>query len=149
VFRSVGVLAVQVEANHHPGPTHSGAVGIGILTSGLALMAYGIIRMVRVRQWRSEASAVHGTVVDNVPQPDGRGKTTWLPVVEFEADGATIRSAVSAAATPQGWPLGDAVEMLYDPANPGRAKLADGGWTISWALIFGLAIIGIFLAAVT
>jgi hypothetical protein len=71
-----------------------------------------------------------------------------LPLVEFQAGDQTITSLVSAPARGEGWPLGSAVDVLYDSADPHHARLADTRFPIARSTILGLAIVVLFLAAV-
>jgi hypothetical protein len=147
VLRGVGLLAVQIESDHPIGPSRSGIVGITVFTLGVLLFSYGMVTTLRTRRWRAAAFPTRGRVVDNVPQPHGR-KTMWFPVIEFEAEGATRRSTIPSAEARQGWPLGYPVELLYDPANPRHTGLADEQSAISWCLILGIAVLGVFFAVV-
>jgi hypothetical protein len=145
------LLAVQINSpNAHPAATgHSGAVGLAIMVVGLALVARGMVPLVRFRLWRTHALSAVGFVVENVPQATGNNKTSWLPIIEFQANGETVMSLIPAAESPLGWPLGDPVDVLYDPVDPHRARLARGRVPVSGSLITGLAIIGVYLALVT
>jgi hypothetical protein len=142
-------LAVQIQhSGAHATSGHSGALGLSIMFVGVALVCYGVGPTVMFRLWRAQALCAPGLVVDNIPKPSGKGIPAWLPLVEFEADGTTIMSLIPGPSSRQSWPLGGAVDVLYDPADPHRARLADTTFPISSYLIAGLAIIGIFLAVV-
>jgi hypothetical protein len=144
------LVAVQIQHSgvHSPMYGRSGALGIAIVFTGLALACYGAAPVVRFWLWRAHALQVSAAVVDNVPEPGKGGLASWLPIVEFEAGGKTVMSLVSGPSRPQGWPLGGAVEVLYDPTDPHRARLVDRHFPISGFLIVGLGIVGSFLAVV-
>jgi hypothetical protein len=145
MLQRAGILTVQIQTQHPPRSTASGALGISILVVGLALITYGVVVTLRSRQWHASASPAEGHVVDNVPRPR-RGRTVWLPLIEFEADGQKVRFSSVAAANRRGWPLGHAVDVLYDPGNPQRVGMAETGWHISLALVVGVAVLGVALA---
>jgi hypothetical protein len=144
------LLAVQIQhSGAHPMSGRSGAVGLTIMFIGVALACCGAAPALRFRLWRAQARLAHGSIVDNVPQPTGKWLVSWLPIVEFQADGEHIMSLVAGPARPQGWPLGGAVDVLYDPTDPHRVRLADTRFPVSSLLIAGLAIVAGFLAIVT
>jgi len=150
-MHAAGLLAVQVsDQNAHPlMPGRSGAWGIAIMFLGLALICHGAVPMVRVRRWRTHALRARGRVVDNVPRLFEHRKTVWLPLVEFRVAGATVLSCVSTPQAPRGLPLGQAVDVLYDPIDPRNAALADTRSTVSGTLIVGVFVVGLFLALAT
>jgi hypothetical protein len=124
-------------------------MGLAIFTVGLAFVGFGAVPMVRVRRWRAQAFPALGRVVDNVPRLSRGGRTGWLPMIEFEAQGGSVRSPIAVAPARRGWPLGHPVNVLYDPANPSLVRPADAGPPIPWALIIGLAMLGGFFAVIT
>lgn len=141
------LLTVQVGSQHHLMPQRSGAWGIAVLTVGLALLTYGTISLVRRLQWRSEASWAQGQVVAHEPRQAGRGRAALRPVIQFDADGTTVlfRAETGGRRT---WTVGEAVNVLYDRADPHRAGV-DDAHPLSWALILGIGVIGIFAAVVS
>jgi len=148
VFFGAQILTVQIQEPHPPRGMSSGLLGIMVLVVGLVLITYGGVITARRRRWRQSAAPVEGHVVDNLPQASRRGRTMWLPLIEFEADGATVRFPSAAAASAGGWPLGHAVDVLYDPRDPHHAGVAESGWPISLALVAGVAVWGVALAVV-
>jgi hypothetical protein len=151
VSRSLEPVAVQISNldSHHATPGQSGAVGLAVFVIGLALICYGVIPTLRAHRWRALAVSARGRVIDNLPRRSHRGTTIWSPLIEFQAAGITVLSHVPSAASRRGRPLGAPVDVLYDPADPHRAGLADVGLSISGWLIAGLAVVGVYLALVT
>jgi hypothetical protein len=116
---------------------------------GVALVCFGLVPSVRLRRWRAEASRARGRIVDYEPHPARRRREAWSPVIQFEADGMTVRFHLPDARLERRWPVGHTVEVLYDRADPRQAALAGTGWVISWALVLGLAVVAIFAAVVS
>jgi hypothetical protein len=145
VERLAGVLAVQFSSAYRYRPGRGGAWEILVLLAGMALLGHGIVPMLRMHRWRAQAFSTRGRVIDYVPSPVGRGKLAWLPLIEFEADGETVTFDSPVEGPRRRWPVGRVVDVLYDPADPHRAGLADAGSAISWSLVLGVAIVGLFL----
>lgn len=148
-MRQLGVLMVQIGAQHHPGISRSGLLQIVTFLGGCGLTGYGLVVTLRARRWAAGMFAAKGRIVDNVPQAASGGTTLWLPMVEFEANGEPWRFPFVAAATVERWRLGRAVNVRYDPRNPRHAGLVESTGGLSWALIVGVTVVGTFLALVT
>lgn len=147
----IGLLAVQVsDQSAHPAmPGRSGIWGITIMGIGLALTCHGILRMAHLRRWRARAIWARGRVMDNVPRLSGLWRTTWSTMIEFEALDGPVTSLVDTVDNRVGLPLGQQVDVLYDPAFPQQATLADRRRTVSGSLILGIVVVGVFLGLVT
>jgi hypothetical protein len=120
-----------------------------VLAVGVALVCYGAVPTVRLHRWRANALSARGRVIDHESGPGGHRRIVWWPVIQFEADGTTVRLRGQDARTPRRWPLGQPVDVLYDRADPRRARPAGAGLVLSWALIVGIAIVGAFIAIVS
>jgi hypothetical protein len=144
-----GWLAVQISSAHHPmAHPGSGVLGIAVLGVGLALMGYGLVPVLRRWHWRTEASRTQGQVIDHEPRPAGRGEWAWRPVIQFEANGTTVRFRTPETCSRSSWPVGHLVDVLYDRADPQRAGLAQSTWVLSWPLIIGIGVVGAFAAVI-
>lgn len=116
-------------------------VGVGLIVVGLVLTAL-------TARFVSNADSATGTVVDLSRERDSEGAILFYPVVRFTtADGRTVefRSSSGSGSPPQ---PGDMVEVLYEPDDPGDARL--GGFTEIWSapLIvggIGLVMLGVAL----
>ena len=89
---------------------------------GIALIWIGLsgTRKARRRAERERARA-SGTVVDMVKHLSlGRGKphTVWHPVVEFRAEGQTLRYESHDGYLPDQIKVGERVDLLYDADEP-------------------------------
>jgi hypothetical protein len=135
------LLAIQI---NNPPMNNGGGGGLWValvMIAGLALIGYGVAPAVRFRLWREQALKATGSIIDNVPQASGPRQTAWLPMVEFQADGETVVALPAGPSRSQGWPIGSLVDVLYDPADPRRTRLADTRYPVSVAAIVGLGLI--------
>jgi hypothetical protein len=143
-----GLRAVQVSSTHLPTVSHNDLWQVLLFAAAVGLLVWGIAPMVRDRRWRAGAATARGQVVDLVTWGPGRRRATWLPIIEFQVDGGSVRFHSRTARTGEAWPVGHPVDVLYDRQDPRRAGLADAGPTLSWTLISGIAAFGLFLAVV-
>lgn len=120
------------------------ALGLNVIWLLLAVLA--VFLGMRSYTLSTKGAVVSGTVVRYVEEDKSASFTDFYPVVEFEVDGQTysVRSQNT-----YGWwnqytrfPIGETVEMRYDPADPANAEIN------SWADLWGEPIIlGIFALA--
>jgi len=80
--------------------------------------------------WRSHANfaahalATDGVVVDLSYSSSSKGGGTYYPVVDFHtADGREVHVTGSVGSNPASYARGDHVRVLYEQANPERARL--------------------------
>jgi Protein of unknown function (DUF3592) len=105
--------------------------------------------MTRVhRQW-GHALVARAHVVDHVLRPAGRGRMAPRPLIEFEAEGQTVRFSGPAGASPHRWRVGQSVEVAYDPLNPERVRLGGNHLAGFWPLVVGVATLVGFIALVS
>jgi hypothetical protein len=116
-----------------------------ILTIGTLLVVRGSVLLVRDHRWSAHACRATGCVVDHVRWRD-RKRMVDSPIVEFDAGGAHVRFlGTDDGRNPH--PLGSTVPVLYDPADPGQARLAERKMAPSWWLILGLIAVVVGMAA--
>ena len=125
-----------------------------LAVGGVALIWIGMSGTRKARR-RAERERVRasGTVVDMVKHLSlGRGKplTAWHPVVEFRADGQTLRCESRDGYSSGQFTVGERVDLLYDADDPSRyhlEKLAEWEATgdritivvgILWVVIAGI-----------
>ena len=84
------------------------------------------------RQFRTNSSLIStGT----------RGRTVYLPIVEFEADG-TLTRFEEHKLVPTGEGVGWTVPVLYDPANPSVAMIDRANWNwFPWSAALAIAVL--------
>jgi hypothetical protein len=142
-------LAVQVsDPTAHPlMPGRSGLVGIVVMFLAIALICRGSLPLVRFRRWRAHAAAAHARIVGNVPDASHR-RISWLPVVEFQVAGVTVMSSIASAANRRRSPVGQIVDVLYNPRDPQQTELADTRLTTPASLIIGVCMLVTFFVFV-
>ena len=97
---------------------------VWILWSMPGWLMLGLGRLSR-RSWRKKAererARAMGTIVENVPREElrkDRKTTAWYPVVRFDVDGRELRQKCEYAAGQGVHPVGQVLEVLYDPDDP-------------------------------
>ena len=99
---------------------------IGIVFSfvGLLLAAIGIFLFIRTRIFLSTAQEVKGTVVRMVYSHSSEGGGGYSPVYQFRTlEGQTIEAGDSMSSNPPMFHEGQAIDVLYDPKNPQKARI--------------------------
>jgi hypothetical protein len=149
VTLGVSLIAVQVSnPGAHPlMPGRSGAWGIAFMGLALALTIHGVLRTVRVRRWRARAVPTRARVVDNAPLLSGRRRTTWQPIIEYDVVGSRVLTLIGTARLPRALPLGDWIDVLYDPQDPRQARPAEAQ-VVGTSLILGLFALALFFFAI-
>ena len=109
----------QQKANRYAAPV--------LLAFGAGLVVLGAHLHRRTVQFLEKAVPGHGVVVSLVAS-ETHDSTTWAPEVEFEDHGRTYRFKDSVGSNPPAWQRGDAVDVLYDPAQPADARIDRGRW---------------------
>jgi hypothetical protein len=101
---------------------------------GLAFVVIGAVVSVRGRAYRRRALTAPGVVTDLRARWTGSdagggpgGGTAYFPVLRFQlGDGRHAEVESFEGANPPKVRPGQPVTVLYDPADPGRAKVDDG-----------------------
>jgi hypothetical protein len=96
--------------------------------------------------WKLQTNGekTEGTVVRLNEQNDSDGNCcTYVPVVEFEADGRTYSFEGGTASDPPAYETGERVPVLYDPADPETAQIDK--WSERW--LFPMLIIPAMIIA--
>jgi hypothetical protein len=89
---------------------------------GAAFAAIGLLIRGGNRRFAASAARATATVVDVRSRAAGPRRSRgliWVPVVRFEtADGRTVETETDSGTNLEQHEPGQAVEVLYDPANP-------------------------------
>ena len=115
--------------------------------AGLAFLLVAVIAGVRTIAFLHSSVAEPGTVISNVRvetrlADGGEATTSFAPEFTFTGvDGKTYTTTSSTSSNPPAFAEGQAVRVLYDPRNPGSARI-DTFWEI-WGLTVGFGIAGL------
>lgn len=104
----------------------------GVIFGGIGC---GVV--VSTRRFMARALRVPGVVVDlRVSRGGGGGSRTYRPVFRFQTyEGQAIEAVSSTGSNPPSVRPGEQVGVLYDPANPRRARLdkfGERGGFLGW-----------------
>ena len=98
---------------------------------GFAVSAVRIY--VRRKRFLANAQAADGTVVEVQVEGIGRNAVS-VPVLEFRTAGSEVQRARSLMGSGfQGFEVGQAVKVRYDPADPSRAEV--DSFAVLWGLV--------------
>ena len=99
------------------------AAGIVMACFGLAILLLAFVLLSGNIKYAARAASALGTVTKLQFYPQ-QGSGTYAPIVEFtSATGQPLRIEGSVRTNPPGYAVGDRVRVLYDPADPARARL--------------------------
>jgi hypothetical protein len=118
---------------------------------GLACLAGGVKAVVTRRRKRAAAVSASGVVVDLQMRVFRAGSSgVYCPVVEFATGtGAVVRFESSFGTMPASHAVGQAVQVLYDPASPETAEVDSGlsSW-LTTGCLFAFGALGLFFGLV-
>jgi len=106
---------------------------------GLGVIVLGVVIMVNARRFRRRAVRVPGRIV----AMRVRG-SMYYPVVAFTTlDGRYVETGTNFGSSPPPGRVGDAVYVLYDPADPARARVdsLSGRGTLFGALFVAFGVV--------
>src|SRR5688500_1065783 len=120
-------------------------IGLFFLVGGVVVAMQGVqlARKGTPAQGRVVANEERGPLTAEGPkslEPGAKRSPTdrvnYFPVVEFTAaDGKTHRFVSSLGHGAPQHQIGQVVDVVYDPANPGRAELRSASWAAGLALL--------------
>jgi len=126
-----------------------GGVGLVFLVVGVALVAVARITRRRRAGFAARANTAPGKVVDNVWRDVGRSTEVSLlafPRLRYRLpDGTVVEQLSFEGASPPVARKGSTVAVLYDPADPRRARIAQDG-VVHRALPTFFVVMGCLLA---
>jgi len=109
-----------------------GAIGLLFAVIGIAFVVTARIIRRRRAAFAADAATTSAEVVDNVWQdvsPASDVSLSAFPVLRYRLpDGTTIEQQSFEGASPPVARKGDTVDVLYDPANPTRVRIAKDGF---------------------
>jgi hypothetical protein len=119
--------------------------------SGVVTLVVGLAA-VNQRHFVASAKPAQGTVVTLLTERHD-SKTRYRPEVQFTApDGQPVKFRSSMSSSPAAYRVGEAVDVLFDPANPRKAEIDDFktlwlGPVIGGSMGLLFLILGAFIAA--
>lgn len=130
-------------------------IGCWILFGNLFLAAFclwGVYAGYTSWRLQNEGVITTGTVIQMEESNSSEGGCcVYSPVVEFTINGQTYSFDGGNASDPPAYRVGEVVEVIYDPSDPGTAQI--NKWTERWlfpiliipAMIFTAAILNFFM----
>jgi hypothetical protein len=98
-------------------------IGIVFGLVGALLFVIGVFLFIRTRAFISSSQEVKGTVIRMLSSSGSEGGTVYAPVFKFTTiQGQVIEVEEKVYSSPPGFSVGEVVDMLYDPKNPGNAR---------------------------
>ncbi len=113
----------------------------------LTFIVHGARRTFRAHRWRARAVPIRARVVDNAPLLSARGRTTWRPIIEYDVFGSRVLTLIPTIQSSRALPLGDWIDVLYDPQDPNEARPANSQ-VVGTSLILGLFALALFFFAI-
>lgn len=123
---------------------------------GVATLMCVIATLTGLSTWQGMSREVEapGLVVEMVSRRDEQGNEFYYPVVEFVlADGSRKTAQMPEGSWPPRYEVGEAVTVLYDPAQPLNARVKSTSGTVglwTWTIVTGflaVAFVGATLLA--
>ncbi len=98
-------------------------IGIVFGLVGGLLFVIGIFLFIRTRAFISSSQEVKGTVIRMLSSSGSEGGTVYAPVFKFTTiQGQVMEVEEKVYSSPPGFSVGEVVDILYDPQNPGNAR---------------------------
>jgi hypothetical protein len=98
-----------------------------LILAGLILLLLGMRQMKSGDAYVAHAVKAQGEVVALAEKryivTKGKAHKAFYPVVRFTADGREMRFTSDMAGSQPEYKVGDKVEVVYDPADPSKAKI--------------------------
>jgi uncharacterized protein DUF3592 len=107
-----------------------------LVLGGAGLMILGLYLYRSTDAFLARAIRAPGRVVE-LAASDSSDDVTYAPVVEFEGHGERQRFKDSISSNPPSYRTGDAVQVLYDPGDPRRARIDRGLWNRAIPVLVG------------
>jgi hypothetical protein len=123
---------------------------------GVVFLGVGIWLYLDQANFEAKAEKTTGTVIEVKRETSTSTKrnrrtttTVYRPVIQFEAKGQSYTFTSSSASSSYNYPRGKRLDVLYDPANPNDARMADSIVSLIAIIFIGvgglLFLVGLFL----
>jgi hypothetical protein len=98
-------------------------IGIVFGLVGGLLFVIGVFILIRTRAFISSSQETKGTVIRMLSSSGSEGGTVYAPVFRFTTiQGQAMEVEEKVYSNPPGFSVGEVVDILYDPQNPGNAR---------------------------
>jgi hypothetical protein len=98
-------------------------IGIVFGLVGALLFVIGVFLFIRTRAFISSSQQTKGTVIRMLSSSGSEGGTVYAPVFKFTTiQGQVMEVEEKVYSSPPGFSVGEVVDILYDPRNPGNAR---------------------------
>lgn len=132
------------------------AVRLFLILFGGIFLGVGIWLYLDRRDFETKAEKALGTVIEvrreaktSTRRNRRTTSTLYRPVIRFEAGERSYTLTSNSASSGYNYPKGKRLEILYDPANPGDARLADDIVSLISVIFIGVGslvfLVGLFL----
>ena len=115
----------------------------------LTLVFFGLRMLLRTRRFLRGTRKVAGRVVTvgrgYSRNRGGGGGWVYRPTFAYEGPGGTVLTSTADASSTWNFPPGSEVEILVNPADPGRAMVAGGFQNLGAVVLIAMGLV--FLAA--
>lgn len=118
------------------------ALIIGIILIGVGVFTYfRSNELARVCTERTTATVVSMREdFESSTDTDGM-RYVYYPIVEYQANGTTIKGELSSGSNPPAYSVNDTVEILYNPNKTSEFIVAGENQNITWIIFSGLGVI--------
>ncbi len=105
-------------------------VGVGLLALSVSQVRHVLRLLSAGQELGGEVHAIH-------VEPDSEGMTIYYPVVRFHTPEGVEREFRGMGTSSRSHEVGEAVLVLYDPAQPDFPRMRHFGQLWTWPLAFG------------
>lgn len=122
----------------------------GFVVVGLLFVVLGLLQVRSGRRFRAVARQVPGVVTALSYRSDSDGGGCYYPVLRFATvEGRPVDTVSFVGRSPAPARVGDHVQVLYDPADPRRARLPGFAFEVVaiTCVVMGLAAVAVGLGA--
>jgi hypothetical protein len=113
---------------------------------GVGLLVLSVSQVLHVRQVLAHGQELGGEVHAIQMEPDSDGMHIYYPVVRFRTPEGVEREFRGTGASSDSYQVGEAVLVIYNPAQPDVPRLRNFGELWLWPVAFGA--IGLLFAGV-
>lgn len=120
-------------------------IGLYLVIFGTGFLGVGGWLFIDDRSFEANAVKAIGTVIEvkrtTTTSTSGSRRTTsfvYSPVVQFEAKGQRYTFTSRSASSDYNFPRGHRIEILFDPTNPGDARMVDRFFSLLPLIFLGV-----------